>query len=395
MEPFSRIFALIWVRFNGVDRLRKGHRVFLFGAFGGRRYGDNSAVLFEHMVKNHTDLDCYWVMRRDAYAEYVGLGRIPFPTRVVFKDSVRANLLALIAETHIYSHGHYDVTDYSRDDLQKTYLVLLGHGVHALKKTTLKTQPSGQKIPHIAATADLVIAGSDQEARIEHEEWNIPKEKIVMTGLPRHDRLLRLSRETRRNRRDTILFMPTWRDWNSQRFSLRESEFFRQMELFLIPSGLDNYLYAKGIRLDLYVHMSMREFFDNFKKECRLKSVNLLPQTSDLQQVIADSALLVTDYSSICWDFLLLDKPVLFYQFDLEEYERHRGAYIDIRKDLFGPVAYNAENAVTWVRQLVENDFDPGEFKGQMEKMKKWAFAYRYDLNCERVASAILDRNGS
>jgi CDP-glycerol glycerophosphotransferase (TagB/SpsB family) len=136
--------------------------------------------------------------------------------------------------------------------------------------------------------------------------------------------------------------------------------------------------------------MWMREFFDDFTKEFDLQSVNLLPQNIDLQKIIVDSSLLITDYSSVCWDFLFLDKPVLFYQFDLDEYEKKRGAYLDLKKDLFGPVAYDAASAADLVRQFVENGYETEKYRDQMDRMLKWAFAFRDDGNCERICKYIL-----
>ncbi|HQQ11327.1 MAG TPA: CDP-glycerol glycerophosphotransferase family protein [Synergistales bacterium] len=388
-EPFNRFFALIRVRVRGVEEIRAGRRIFLFGAFGGRCYGDNSAALFEHMVEHHPEVDSYWVMRKDVYTEYMKSDNIPFPGKVVFKGSFRANILALIAEVHVYSHGHYDVTDYPEKILEKTRLLLLGHGVTALKKKTFKSRESGHEIAGMAATADFVIAVSEQEVRIKNEEWHIPLEKIILTGLPRYDRLLRLDLKAEKSR-NRILYMPTWRDWNSRRLSLEGSEFFSQIRDFLVTSGLDDYLHEKGVRLNFYVHMWMREFFDDFTKEFDLQSVNLLPQSIDLQKIIVDSSLLITDYSSVCWDFLFLDKPVLFYQFDLDEYEKKRGAYLDLKKDLFGPVAYDAASAVDLVRQFVENGYETEKYRDQMDRMLKWAFAFRDDGNCERICKHIL-----
>jgi CDP-glycerol glycerophosphotransferase (TagB/SpsB family) len=226
--------------------------------------------------------------------------------------------------------------------------------------------------------------------RIINREWNVPEGNIILTGLPRYDRLLRLSRDQEASGEARILFMPTWRDWDSRRLSLKNSDFFRQIITFIVHSGLDDYLYERGVKLDLYIHMWMREFFDDFTKEFDLQSVNLLPQIVDLQKIIVDSSLLITDYSSVCWDFLFLDKPVLFFQSDLEEYEKKRGAYIDLRKDLFGPVAYDAEKAADLVRQFVEGGYKTEKYQDQMDRMKKWAFTFRDGKNCERICEYIL-----
>lgn len=189
-----------------------------------------------------------------------------------------------------------------------------------------------------------------------------------------------------------ILYMPTWRDWNSRKISLRGSDFFDQIKMFLIDSQLGEYLNENGIKLQFYVHMWMREFLDDFRESFSMKNIEILDQNLDLQKVILESSLLITDYSSVCWDFLFLDKPVLFYQFDLDKYLQHTGSYIDMRKDLFGPVAYNSEEAVSWVRYFTETNFSTALFQKKMEEGKDFAFAYRDGKNCERLAKAISDR---
>ncbi len=63
----SFFLAKAWVGLRGRDALRKGRRIFLYGAFGGRRFDDNSAAFFEFMVANHPEIDSYWVIRKDCF----------------------------------------------------------------------------------------------------------------------------------------------------------------------------------------------------------------------------------------------------------------------------------------------------------------------------------------
>jgi CDP-glycerol glycerophosphotransferase (TagB/SpsB family) len=133
----------------------------------------------------------------------------------------------------------------------------------------------------------------------------------------------------------------------------------------------------------------MREFFDEFKNSFSLKSTRILDQGADLQKVLAESSLFITDYSSVAWDFLYLDRPVLFYQFDIDKYIEKTGAYIDMKKDLFGPAAYDAGSAAEWVRYFVENDYSTELFREKMEAGKKYAFAYLDGNNCSRISAVI------
>jgi CDP-glycerol glycerophosphotransferase len=387
--PLNCLFARIWIRFRGREALRQGRCIFLFGGFGGRRYEDNSAAIFEHMLANHPEIDSYWVIRKDCFLGRQTSRKIPDESRVVFKESFRANLLALIADAYIYSHGRYDITDYAPSETPLVLNIMLDHGFTALKRTTMTRLPSGKAVAEAAIALDLIAASSAREAEIHNREWGIPREKIAITGLPRHDRLYALAKKAQ-EKRGSILFMPTWREWNSRSISLSRTGFFRQIEEFLVESTLAGYLDRRGIRIQFYVHMWMREFFEEFRKRFSLQAVEVLDQETDLQEVLVNSSLLVTDYSSICWDFLLLDKPVLFYQFDRDEYIQHTGSYINLEKDLFGPVARTASEAASWVRYFVESGFSTVSFLRKMEEMKNFAFAFQDGRNCERVAGAII-----
>ena len=362
--------------------------VLLFGAFGGRRYDDNSATLFEYMAANEPGLDCYWIMRKDSFDERENERKIPYEDRVVFKDTLKACILARKAAAYIYSHGRYDITDFKKKDTPGILSVMLDHGFTSLKKTTMPELPAGEDAGKDLWEWDLIISGSEAEACIHNEQWRIPKEKIRVAGLARYDRLEKIRNEVLQNS-SSILYMPTWREWNAKKVSLAKTDFFTQIKSFLIDSSLDDFLFERGITLNIYVHMWMREFFDEFKNNFSLKSTNILDQGADLQRVLAESSLFITDYSSVAWDFLYLDRPVLFYQFDIDKYIEKTGAYIDMKKDLFGPAAYDAGSAAEWVRYFVENDYSTELFREKMEAGKKYAFAYLDGNNCSRISAVI------
>lgn len=387
----SFFLAKAWVRLRGPDALRNGRPLFLYGAFGGRRFDDNSAAFFEYMVANHPEIDSYWVIRKDCFHGKVQGRPLPDRKRVAFKDTFRGNVLALLADVFVYSHGRYDITDYRKGDTPRALSVMLDHGFTALKKTFMVRLPSGETVAEAALDLDLIASGSAAEAKIHEREWGIPPEKIAVTGLARYDRLFSLARARTAPPRN-ILYMPTWREWNSRKVSLSGTEFFRQARAFLTDRALGECLAQNGRTLQLYVHMWMREFFEDFEKGFSLENIEILDQDTDLQEAIAASALLVTDYSSVCWDFLFLDRPVLFYQFDRDDFLEHTGSYLDLGKDLFGPVAVSAEEASAWVRKFVAEGFSATPYRPRMEEMKAFAFVQRDGRNCERLARAVLSR---
>jgi len=387
----SFFLAKAWVGLRGREALRNERPLFLYGAFGGRRFGDNSAAFFEYMAANHPEIDSYWVIRKDCFHGKIPGRPLVDENRIAFKDTFRGNVLALLADVYVYSHGRYDITDYRKSDTPGAACVMLDHGFTALKKTCMVRLPSGRSVAEAALDLDLIASGSAAEAKIHEREWGIPPEKIAITGLARYDRLYFLA-QVRTAPPRNILYMPTWREWNSRKVSLSGTEFFRQARAFLTDQALNECLARSGRTLQLYVHMWMREFFEDFRKGFSPGTIEVLDQEIDLQEALAGSALLVTDYSSVCWDFLFLDRPVLFYQFDRDDFLEHTGSYIDLGKDIFGPVANNAEEASAWVRKFIAEGFSATPYRPRMEEMKKFAFAHQDGKNCERLAHAVLSR---
>lgn len=277
LGALSFFLAKAWVRTRGRGALRKGRRIFLYGAFGGRRFDDNSAAFFEYMVANHPEIDSCWVIRKDCFDGKIPGRPLPDRERVAFKDAFRGNVLALVADVFVYSHGRYDITDYPKSDTPCAFNVMLDHGFTALKKTSMVPLPTGRTVAAAALDLDLIAAGSVGEAKIHEREWGIPPEKIAVTGLARYDRLYSLAQARTAPPRN-ILYMPTWRQWNSRKVSLFGTEFFRQAKAFLADEALNECLARNGRTLQLYVHMWMREFFEDFKKGLSLENIEILDQ---------------------------------------------------------------------------------------------------------------------
>lgn len=70
------------------------------------------------------------------------------------------------------------------------------------------------------------------------------------------------------------------------------------------------------------------------------------------------SAANITDYSSVAIDFLYMNRPILFYQFDLDEYMEKVDSYIDLKSEMFGSLAYNNDEAVNKLIDIIENNFE-------------------------------------
>ena len=103
---------------------------------------------------------------------------------------------------------------------------------------------------------------------------------------------------------------------------------------------------------------------------------------SDYDQLLKDTRLLITDYSSVCMNFALLSKPCIFYAFDLDEFINDRSFYYDYKSYVPGPV-------ITDYRDL------PGEIKNSRTSEKctgfrNFNFDYLDDKSSQRIYEAVI-----
>ena len=106
-----------------------------------------------------------------------------------------------------------------------------------------------------------------------------------------------------------------------------------------------------------------------------------------VQRMLKESHLLITDYSSISWDFFYLDKPVIFYQFDSEDYLTYRGSYLDIEKDVFGDRVISMQSLRDRIQYYIDNNF---KIEDKYKAIKPIYFKYSDKSNCKRIYHEIM-----
>lgn len=344
----------------------------LLGASVGAAYNDNSAALHAFLRDECREIDAYWVMNGDSY----DLERARRVGPVLLREELMTWAVARRAAVHVISHGVHDVPLCSSRSTNGAIKVRLGHGLTAMKKT--KPRPL-QTNKTANAIFDLVPVASEFE-RDNKRSWDIANDSLVVTGLPRFDPLLRRARAGSSRR---ILYMPTWRDGDAR----RQKDVAAAVASFLYHETLHRALVDHGVTLDVYCHRNMRGDVAS-ATAIRDGLVRVLPVNHDVQESISSCLALVTDYSSVCWDALYVDKPVLFYQFDLDAYTAERGAYFDLRNDAPGPRAETPSAAA----QLVADALSDLALSPAARRWQQRAFAFRDDQNCRRVYTAILER---
>ncbi len=251
-------------------------------------------------------------------------------------------------------------------------------------------------VPHRVTTEDLSRWVNRAPVRrlataTEAEYWSIAGDgtpylftdkEVALTGIARHDRLLRLAHDPRILAADRLLLiMPT------SRREMAAQSASRWLDL-LGADRLRTLAERAGLRVVFAPHAGMPEYATAaFPSHVEVHHDADL----DLQELFARGAVIVTDYSSYAFELAYLNRPVIYFQFDQQQYFTGRDGYRrgdwSYEHDGFGPVVGHVTAVLDEVERLVDRGMAPQEpYATRMAQ----AFAFRDGRCCERVFESIL-----
>ena len=200
------------------------------------------------------------------------------------------------------------------------------------------------------------------------EAFGIPMKCVYATGIPRCDNLK--SKNKKSADKFTILFAPTFRG------NGKESAHYPYEMLEL--DKLADVCRTNNMQVIFKMHPFIKERL-HISDECK----DVLIDHSDLREVndiLQEADLVITDYSSLIYEAALLDKPMLFYTFDLDEYIANRDFYEPFEDYVPGKIVRNFDELI---KAIAESDFD----KEKVEPFKQLNFSgYNFD-----AAQKIVD----
>jgi hypothetical protein len=340
-------------------------------------YADNGAALHQFIRRCHPEVNALFVLDDDA--PNVDSARAFGPT--IDSRSVEAYERGLLAEVHVITHGVHDVPTCS-SARSRAVKVRVGHGLTALKRTKARAFHTNESAN---AIFDLIPVASAFELE-NKRTWGVPDSKLAITGLARFDTLTDKTERARAEDGVRVVYMPTWRDsLPVTETEFRATRFCRGVSDLLTSGALGNVLDRHGATLQVILHRGCPPVSRGVFSKLIRQNIELI-EPNDPQDVFARSRALITDYSSVAWDFLYIDRPVVFYQFDSSEFDHVRGGYMDA--DLPGLRATTAEEAAAHLDHVLSGAVDETVASAVREWQRR-AFAYRDANNCERVFGAI------
>ena len=325
------------------------------------RAGDNGEFFFRYLRNNKRDyIDAYFAIQKNC-TDYFRLYKFG---NILDLDSEDYKKMFLKADKIISSITNFFLDNpfgnnqkYLRD-LYRFDLIFIENGIIKDDKSKFLNKQS--------RNIKLFVTSTEKEYKyIISSDYGYNKNNIILTGLPRYDNLEHFRHLVGSENNKIILVIPTWRmnikeNMGSPLYETIHSEDFKYTKYFNFYNNLINdeklinamklYNY-KGI---FCLHQNFAAQWIDFTKN----EVFKIEGICNYQELIMKSSLLITDYSSIFFDFGYLKKPIIYTHFDYKEYRlsQYPEGYFNYKKDGFGPIYKSINNTVNAIIKSIETN---------------------------------------
>ncbi|MFC5465629.1 CDP-glycerol glycerophosphotransferase family protein [Lederbergia graminis] len=365
----------------------KDDKMVMFESFLGKQYSDNPRAIYEYMLEHYPEYKLYWSfdsrkekelentsiqsVRRFSFqwmllmnkAKYwVTNSRLPYwipkSKGVVYLQTWHGTpLKRLAADMNEVHMAKTNTEEYKKGFLKeaKKWDYLVSPNAYSTEIFKRAFQFNGTMLETGYPRNDFLFTSNDEESIKEiKQSVNLPLDKKI------------------------ILYAPTWRD--NQYHDLGKYKFDLQMDLQKMKDELgEDYIILLRLHYLVAENLDIKEFqgfvydFSNHK---------------DIRELYVIADLLITDYSSVFFDYGNLRRPMIFFVYDLEEYrDQIRGFYYDFEAKAPGPLVRTTEEIIRVIQDIDENGFSPSaSIEAFYEK-----FCYLEDGNAtKRVVDAVF-----
>jgi len=402
----SMLVNLLGYHLSGFARRRKNRLV--FGAWGGNKYSDNPRFLFEKLRKmDSKNLELIWVGKDHLRDLDIFQGPNPKVT-FVKRNSLKSYYCQLTADKAFFANSYRDFGLLNL--LKGATKVQLWHGFGLKNTLSAKRDVSPMKKRYYRVGAksfeeyDYFISSSPANTQkiLESFQGNgITPEKVIPSGQPKNEFLIESghtgekSNQAKENLREELLlkygipkdkllftYLPTFRD---HRDTLKLSGLIGSE-----AEGLDEALKEAGAVLLEKFHLA-----DNIAHELsKNESIYRVDAKEDSTDLLLITDVLITDYSSCYVDFSLLDRPVIHFLYDLEDYKTlDRGLYYPIEKYKAGPMVKELNELFAFI-SLAGNrkgtlPSEPEFMPEAREKVRKELMTYEKGKSTEEILAVV------
>ena len=356
------------------------------------RAGDNGEYFFRYLkAKNPKGIIYYFVIRNNC-SDYKRLKKLG---NILNLNSYKYLNIFLKADKIISSMSNTWVDNpFGEDrkyirDLFHFDLIFLQHGI--------TKDDVSKDLNKLRKNYSLFVTSAKKEYKsILNMNYGYNKNNVILTGFPRYDNLYRLNKIKRREK--LILIAPTWRKnirgtINLITYESIHSDTFKFTDFFNFYNNLinDEKLISVMRKFNYTGIFCLHPSFSSQYIDFTGNHIFSVRNTCNYQKTLLEASLLVTDYSSIFFDFAYLRKPIIYAHFDYEEYRMNHypKGYFDYEKDGFGFITHDLKSTVDKIINEIENNCIIR--KKYLRRINKF-FTYYDEHNSDRLLKEILNK---
>lgn len=361
--------------------------LWVFGARGGDAFVDNAKYLYLEAVAHRDDVRPVWLSRdREVVERLQAAGYEAYHAYSLYGTyfSLRAGVVCLTQDhrdVNLACSGGADVAQ-------------LWHGIplkHVGWDAELPSRPLLARLclRYLQGTTSLFVLTARSLSAVFASGLGIDQDRMVVAGYPRTEALVRAVSgeeigvdEDVQDRLDRaagagplLFYLPTFREFDA-------GGFVDHLDL----DALERFLAEHDAHVAVKPHPKESVDLD---RQTGSRVVEVPPDT-DVYPLVRRADVLLTDYSSVLFDFLLVDRPVVFYPYDLDRYRGERGFYFDYDSVTPGPVARDVGDLLAALEDVLDGD----EFAAERAAVRDRFFdAYEGDRRA-RTYRVLANRFG-
>lgn len=376
----------LWLKFKRLSMTKKVYKLLfimigllparkhtiVFESFLGKQFSDNPRAIYEYMKEHYPEYKLYWSVDPRFIDNFKDKG-----VNIVPRLSIKWLLIMASAKYWVSNsrmplwipkpkHTVYLQTWHGTPlkklaaDMDDVFMP--GTNIENYKRNFLKE----------SANWDYLISPNPYSTKIFRRAFAFKKE-MIESGYPRNDFLYNANNEKEilalkkkyqiPTDKKVILYAPTWRD--DQYFEKGKYKFDLKLDLKHMQEQLgDQYIVLLRLHYLIANHIDVSEYkgfaFDFSHHE-------------DIRELYMVSDLLITDYSSVFFDYANLKRPMIFFVYDIEDYrDRLRGFYFDFEEKAPGPLVKTTEEVIEEINKLEKNKRLPRNFDEFYETFCSW-----------------------
>lgn len=340
---------------------------------------DNGFALFKYLCKNHPEINSiFLISKKNIFYE-----KVKAVGKTIEPKTYKHLLIFIAAKAKISTivHGCSPSSLFTQLFLIKHHFtgknIALKHGIFKNKHPNYFKQN---------AHLDMICCGAYPEFKYIENEFGYQKGVACYTGLARFDELHNF------DVKNEILIMPTWRRWLEKikdNNDFEKTSFYKEWKGFMQNKTFNSLINKNNITVNFYLHPKLNNYISSFSKISSNIKFFSSQKGDDLQDLLKKTRLLITDFSSVFFDFAYMKKPLIHFQFDEVEFNKHHylKGYFDYRKDGFGDVCTNKNELIYSIKKVFSTNFMLA--KKYYKRVINF-FALNDQANCERIYSYIL-----